>query len=152
MFMGDKGAALREMRRVLAPAGRALISVPPPTAFFNALDDAMARHIGEEAAGFVRLVFSLPDPAEVEQLLREAGFQDVRVRSGARTLRLPPPREFLWQYVRSTPLMGMMAEAGDDVRAALEREMISRWEPWVTGDGLAYEQPLTVASGRQERR
>lgn len=152
MFMADKGAALREMRRVLAPGGRALISIPAPTAFFNALDEAIARHIGEDAAGFVRLVFSLHEPAEVEQLLNEAGFHQVRVRSGAKALHLPPPREFLWQYVRSTPLMGIMAEAGDDVRAALERETVSRWEPWTRGEGLAYEQPFILASGRKEAR
>ena len=150
MFMTDKGAALREMRRVLAPRGRALISVPRPTAFFRALDEAIEQHMGADAAGFVRLVFSLHEPAEVERLLNEAGFQDVRVRPGARTIHLPPPREFLWQYIRCTPLMALMADGGDEARAALERDVVSRWEPWTTGEGLAYEQPFILASGRKQ--
>jgi hypothetical protein len=43
------------------------------------LDDAPARHVGSEAAGFVRMVFSLHDPTTIERLFREAGFDAVTV-------------------------------------------------------------------------
>ena len=48
-FVADKSAALREMRRVLAPGGRVLVTTPPPNAFFDVLDEAMTRHVGSDA-------------------------------------------------------------------------------------------------------
>ena len=82
-FMGDKSAALREMRRTLAPGGRVLVSTPPPNPFFDVLDKALARHIGDEAAAFLRMVFTLNDPRVIEQLFESAGFRDVSVRTEA---------------------------------------------------------------------
>jgi hypothetical protein len=38
----------------------------PPNAFFDVLDEALAQHVGDEAAGFVRMVFSLSAPATIE--------------------------------------------------------------------------------------
>lgn len=149
MFMPDKRAALREMYRVLEPGGRAFITVPSPTRFFNVMDDAVAERIGAEAAAFVKLVFSLNDRAEIEQLVSGAGFREVSVRTSATTFHLPAPADFLWQYVQSTPLMEPIAEAGDDVRAALERDVVAGWRPWVADGGLAYEQPITLATGRK---
>ena len=42
--------------------------------------------------------------------------------------------------------MEPIAEAGDDVRAALERDVVAGWRPWVADGGLAYEQPITLAT------
>ena len=41
-------------------------------------------------------------------------------------LRLGPPAEFLWQYVRSTPLSGVCAELDAAGRAQIEREVVGR--------------------------
>ena len=58
-FMSDKLAALREMRRVLVRGGRLVVNVPGPTPrLFTIMGQALARHIGAEAAGFVNHVFS----------------------------------------------------------------------------------------------
>ena len=73
-FVMDKKAALAEMRRVLVASGRAYISVPTPTPFFDVLEKALARHDLPGAAAFVRLVFSMRDAAELERLLLGAGF------------------------------------------------------------------------------
>jgi ubiquinone/menaquinone biosynthesis C-methylase UbiE len=148
-FVADKGAALEEMRRVLVPGGRVFVSTPPPNAFFDALDEAMTRHIGSEAGAFVRLVFSLNDPAAIERLFRDAGFADVNVRRYAKALRLPSAREFLWQYVHCTPLIGMLADL-DAARAdALERDVVGRWARWSGADGIVYEQGMIVAKARK---
>jgi ubiquinone/menaquinone biosynthesis C-methylase UbiE len=148
-FVADKPAAVREMHRVAASrGGRVLVSVPRPSAFFDVLDAALARHL-PGAAGFVRTVFSLNDPGEVERLFRSAAFDEVTVRTYAKGIRLPAPRDFLWQYVQCTPIAGLVAETGHEVISALERDVVRGWQPWVVNDGMQYEQEMIVASARR---
>jgi ubiquinone/menaquinone biosynthesis C-methylase UbiE len=148
-FVADKNAALREMLRVLVPGGRVLVSMPPPNAFFGVLDEALARHVGGEAAGFVRMVFSLSAPATIERVFRDAGFRDVTVRTYSKPLRLPVARDFLWQYVRCTPLMGMLSNLDAARNAAVERDVVRGWEPWSDDSGMTYEQGMNVAKARK---
>jgi ubiquinone/menaquinone biosynthesis C-methylase UbiE len=144
-FVADKKAALQEMRRVLVPGGRVLVSVPPPNAFFDVLDDALARHVGDEAAGFVRMVFSLSVAPAIEELFRDAGFDDVAVRTYSKRLRLPGARDFLWQYVHSTPLTGMLSNLDPARVAALEQDVVSGWQSWSDAGGMSYDQGMHVA-------
>jgi len=148
-FVSDQSAAIREMRRVLVPGGRILVSTPPPNAFFDVLAEAMTRHVGGEAGGFVRMVFSLNDPAMIERLFRDGGFADVNIRTYAKELRLPKTREFLWQYVHCTPLTGMLARLDAGRISALEHEVADRWTQWSDGDGMKYEQGMNVANARK---
>jgi ubiquinone/menaquinone biosynthesis C-methylase UbiE len=148
-FVADKKAALSEMRRVLVVGGRAYVSVPTPTPFFDVLDHAFERHGVSTAAAFVRLVFSVHDATELERLFRSAGFREVDARLETKRLRLPPPQEFLWQYIQSTPLAGAMAELDDAGRAALERDVVAGWQESVEDGGLTYGQGIIVATGRK---
>jgi ubiquinone/menaquinone biosynthesis C-methylase UbiE len=147
-FIADKRAAVREMRRVTAAGGRVLVNVPTPTRVFNVLEEAFAKHI-PAGAEFVRMVFSLNDAAAIEQLFRDAGFEDVSVRSHEKVLNLPSPREFLWQYIQSTPLSGLVAEADGATLAAIEREVVANWQPWVRDGGMSYEQDVLVTIARK---
>jgi len=149
-FFADRAAALRELHRVLTPGGRLALNVPGPTpAIFAVVESALARHVGPEAAAFVGAVFSLHDPGEVGRLLADAAFVDVDVRQVERTLPLPPPGEFLWEYVSSTPLAGAAAELDDDRRAAIEREVAAGCQRFVEDGALMLRQPLTVATARR---
>lgn len=145
-FMADRVQALREMRRVLASGGRVVLNVPGPAGPpFAILADAMGRHIAPQAAGFVRAVFALHDEAELEGLLKDAGFRQVEVRADSPELSLPAPRDFLWQYVSSTPLAAVVAEAGDDARAALEHEVVAGWQDFSDRDGMHGRQRVVTA-------
>jgi SAM-dependent methyltransferase len=147
-FIADKAAALREMHRVAAKGARVLVSVPTPSGTFGVLEAAFARHV-PPAAEFVRAVFSLNDPAEVERLFRGAGFQDVAVRQYTKTPRLPAPRDFLWQYVQCTPLAAQLADADHAMLESLEREVVEGWRPWTTDGGMTYDQGMIMATARR---
>jgi ubiquinone/menaquinone biosynthesis C-methylase UbiE len=147
-FMADQAAAVREMRRVLAPGGRVLLSTPRPNAFFDVLDGAIGRHVGPEAAAFVSMVFSLNDLAALERLFREAGFADVAVRAHTKSLRLPPARDFVWQYIHCTPLTDVLSRLDAGRVTALENDVVQRWQPWSDVGGMRYEQGIALVKAR----
>lgn len=148
-FFTDKLAALREMHRVLKPGGRVYIDTPMPSEFLNVFDRALARNVSEEASVFVHAVFSLNDPREMEALLKEAGFSGITSRAHTRELHLPTWREFLWQYIVSTPLMAVLPQSGNAQTEALERDIEAGWAPWEKGNGIRYDQPTLFSSARR---
>ena len=144
-FVPDRAAALGEMHRTLAPGGRLVLNVPGPTPpFFAAMAEALAENVHPQSGGFVHAVFSLHDGRELRRLAAEAGFDDVDVAARPKTLRLPPPADFLWQYVHSTPMAGVVAEASDERKAALEQDVCARWQGFVTDGGM--ETTVTVST------
>lgn len=149
-FVPDKSAALQEIRRVLVPGGRLLFNVPGPTPpLFKVMGEALARQMGAGAAGFVDHVFSLHDTAEIQELVAGAGFHDVSVAADTKLLRLPPPEEFLWQYVHSTPLAGAVAHVEDDRRRLLERDVVAGWREFVNDSSLDLLVRSVVATARK---
>lgn len=149
-FMADKAAALSEMRRVLAPGGRIILNAPGPTPPPMAvMAEGLATEIGPQAAGFVHAVFSLHDPEELRKLLEAAGFSDVVVDHHVKALRLPPPQQFLWQYISSTPLAEAVATIGEDARAALEQRTVAGCEPFVQNGALVTEVRMLTAIARR---
>jgi len=48
--------------------------------------------------------------------------------------------------VHSTPLAAAAAEAGEAARAALERDIAARWEPFTHDGGLMLELGVITAS------
>ena len=147
-FFSDKVKALREMNRVLVPGGRAVVCTPGPTPpLFAAIDEALINHVGPGASMFVHAVFSLHDPEEAHELFSSAGFAEVEAESRPLPLRVAPPADFFWQYVQSTPLAAACAELDEPARAALEREVVERCQPFVDGDATVMEPGMLVASG-----
>jgi hypothetical protein len=131
---------------MLASGGRLVLNVPGPTPpLFGTLADALARHIHRDAASFVHVVFSLHDARELRGLIESAGCAAVNVQRKSKTLRLPAPVDFLWQYVHSTPLAGALDKASPQARDALQREVCAQWERVVVDGGLTLELGVTTA-------
>lgn len=148
-FVPNKPAALREMRRVLRDDGQAIVTVPGPMPdLFSILVDGLAHRIGAQAAGFGRMVFSLHDTAELRNLLQDAGFRDVEVESTPRQLDLPAPRDFLWQYIASTPMAEGVRKADNSSRDALERDVTQQWKRFSSNGGMKLDVRMTTALGR----
>jgi ubiquinone/menaquinone biosynthesis C-methylase UbiE len=149
-FFQDRLSALREMRRVLAPGGRLAFNVPGPTPrAFVVLAEALSRHIDPGLAVFVNRVFSLHDTDELQLLVGDAGFREGAAHSNTRTLRLPAPKDFLWQYVHSTPLVEAVVRADERSRAALERDVIAGWQVFVEDGALLLQLDVAVATAQK---
>ena len=70
-------------------------------------------------------------------------------QTSARKLRLPAPKEFVWQYVYSTPLAEPVTQADDDNRAALERGVVAEWQRYVEDGGMAILPRMVVVTARK---
>ena len=144
-FPSGKLAALREMRRVLATGGRALVNVPgPKPPLFEILTDGLAHHFGPQAAAFADRVFSMHDLDELRELMRGAGFRSVSVEAKPKDLLLPAPADFLWQYIYSTPLAEVAKQAGQTKRDALESEVCGRWQAFVEHGSMPFQVGITT--------
>jgi hypothetical protein len=135
------------MHRVLNTRGRLHLTVPgPKPRLFAIMSDALASHVDPEAASFTDLVFSMHDVGELRQLVRNAGFREIDVQATTKNLRLSAPSDFLWQYIRSTPMANAAARASKHALEALESDVCARWEAFVANGSLSLEVGMTTAS------
>lgn len=149
MFFSDRLGALTEMRRVLAPGGRVVIGTPGPIPpLFTSLDAALVEHVNADLGGFVRTIFSLDTVDALTGLMRAAGFEDVNGSTYRTLLQFPEPRDFLWQYIASTPLGEPVAAAPDRAQDALEAAVVESWQPAVKDGLLPCDLTMILASAR----
>jgi ubiquinone/menaquinone biosynthesis C-methylase UbiE len=139
MFFADRHAALREMRRVLAPGGRVALSVFQDIArhpFYVALDRAIASHLGMSP---VSEIFALADSGMLAASLTDAGFRDVTVEPFTLVARFPDPDMFLAGEIdvdtASIPAMQNLDPAARrKLTAAIEEEMAKPLRRVTDGD------------------
>lgn len=149
-FMEDQSAALKEMHRVLVPGGRVYINVPGVSGeLFSIFIDELDKNISSEAAGFASQVFSLNDPDKLIQLMEEAGFREVHAAAHEKTFDLPPPRDFLWQYVHSTPLASLISDRSKDTQQAFENSIVKRWKKFEINGSMKYKQTIITSAARK---
>ena len=130
-YFPDRPAAAREMHRVLCPGGRVVLLVWRDLSHspgFVALVDALAAHVGPEAAAVMRAPFVFgDDPGSLTSLLEGAGFIDVTVQAMPGTVRFDSIQEFIAYQCAGSPLAAhvdlqdasLLARIAEMVAAAL---------------------------------
>jgi ubiquinone/menaquinone biosynthesis C-methylase UbiE len=131
-FVPDRGAAVREMRRVLAVRGRASAIVLQALArhpVFEALVEAVARRLSLPVSA-VMTPFSLSDAEELGRLYTAAGFEKVDIRPESTTTRFANPDRFVPLAVTSSAAaVPAFAELQGPARAALLEMVRTDVEP-----------------------
>jgi ubiquinone/menaquinone biosynthesis C-methylase UbiE len=121
-FMPDKRAVLHEMRRVLAPGGRAAIATWSPLDDLPGMVELNAvaeRHVGR----ITDSRHSFGDPGALRQALDDAGFSDVNVGRFAHDVRFADGA--LFARLNAMAVIGM-SETGKKMSEAQRGELAER--------------------------
>jgi SAM-dependent methyltransferase len=152
MFFGDREAALRETKRVLAPDGRFAFVVwdeMKTAPAFAMLAASLDRYIGSKAGAALHAPFALGDRRALRELFTCAGISSVGVATESGTARFPSVRVFVEAEVRGwLPVMGVEPSADQVARVleAMERDL----RGMVSADGtLTVPMSAHIATNEQ---
>jgi ubiquinone/menaquinone biosynthesis C-methylase UbiE len=150
-FFADRAAALREMRRVLGPAGRLALMVwrgIDESPGFAALAESLEPFIGQAPAAIMRAPFGLSDADQLAALVRDAGFHDLSILQRIGKVRFPSVEEFVSSYVAGSPLSGPVSQADDGALRALIDDVDNALRQYTANTELAFPIAANLLSAR----
>ena len=146
-FFPDRPVALREVRRVLRPRGRAVVLVYAElerNPANQALAAAVERHVGAAAAVGKRAEHALGDADELRSLAGSAGFEAVEVRTTSVIVRSRLVDDLVRIQAGATPIASALDGRPVDTRQehlrAIAADVGEALAPYVGHDGLAFPQ------------
>ena len=145
-FFPDKLVALREMHRVLVPAGRVLLSVWKLAGPYNvAVGEALERQAGAEAASKYRASRIVPDADALRRVLAEARFREAHIRPSMMMIRLPQIEGFVLSHLSASPVASAVAALSIEKRAALATQVKEALQPYADGDDVVVPDETNIA-------
>ncbi len=135
MYFPDRAAALRQMWRVLAPAGRLAVAVWASIEHaraFRILVEIAARRCGAQAASVLAAPFVLGDEAQLAKLFADSGITQASVALHEGAIRFPSVKEFIRVEVKASPLADMLS---DEAMEGLAEEAEQALAEFVTRSG-----------------
>ncbi len=138
-FFPDRELAMREIRRVLAPGGRALVACWCDVAtspLHHALADVV-RDSYPDREPVARAPFSMPDAEELRRVVESAGFERVEVERVDGTARFASAEEFTRSFMEGSPMAIALADVAPEGRAAMTAAIAAEIRTRVGEDAVA---------------
>lgn len=155
-FFPDRLAALRELHRLLAPGGRAVIATwcaaDDGDAGYVPIAEALQRHRPDDPdpVAFITAIFGLSDGTEVARLAKAAGFEEVCVERRRGTVRFPSAEAWVAAFLGAAPVPSV-SSLDATTRAAIVVDAASALRPYVDSTGLAFPLHTNIVLCRAQR-
>ena len=150
-FFPDQLQSLREMRRVLKPNGRVLLLVwrsIKRSPGFDAIAEALDGIGKPDASAIMRAPFIFGDETgTLRELIVEAGFRDISIRSEVRMVRFDSPDSLVTNYVGGSPMASHIAECSDDQQSTFTQNVREALGPYYNEGELAFPIEGHIAIG-----
>ncbi len=153
-FFPDHQAGLNEIWRILAPGGRAVVSVwraLEEQPFMKAIDSVLSTH---GMPGALSLPFSLNNETVLGNLAKTAGFEEVDVQQARLTIRVEEPDAFAPIVLQgAAAVMPEFAAIPSEERQALIERMRADLDqavqPFLQGGDLVMDTAANVLVARR---
>jgi len=147
-FFPDRPRALNEMLRVLAPGGRALVSVwQGDTAYTRALADALEPALGRSVGNSMRRVLACPPTAQVAQQMRDAGFRDVAVHARTLMREITDLNTWVFRHLAATPHAEKITRIDEVSRRRMLEQITTALASHRHGDTIRFPESTSVLVG-----
>lgn len=150
-FFEERDRAAEEIRRVLAPDGRAVVSVWRDLThhpLYEALLTAEARYL-EEPVEELATPFMMGDPSELRIVFEDAGFRRVELFQESHEVRFPSPERFVEMTLLAAasiiPPSEMDREERGEMISAISREIQPILQEYVQRDEVVFPMHANIA-------
>ncbi len=147
MFFQDKALAIREMSRVLRPAGNLAIAVWDSlenVTGYAAITRLLGRLFGDSAAESLRTPYSLGDVQNLSSLFSDAGVPDIKITTLDGNARFPSIRYWMEADIRGWTLADVLDDAQFELLASEAETELARF---VTNDGtVEFDNPAHIVT------
>jgi len=150
MFFSDLPRALSEMRRVLKPSGRAILLVwgPMDQPYFQTTIGAILRMLPEASVPESgRKMFALGNKGVLAQVLRQAGFSEVKEELVTVPWTWMGTPEEVWEYFQdvAVPFASFIQSIPADRREEIDAEVLKAISQYYDGTSIKFTATVNIA-------